>query len=212
MAKKYAHLKDKARKFRKQGMAISEICERLSMKKGTVYYWIKDIPLKSRTKRQTESQRKASEAHSLRCREKREQAYCDGLLEGEDLMGDSSFRDFVVVYLTEGYRRTIHQVSVANSNSAIVRLAFGWIRKLTDAKPDFSIQCHVDNDEDELKQYWADELGIDSQQIKVIRRSNSGSMTGRNWRSTKGVFTVRVNDTYLRARLQAWMDMIQKKW
>ena len=44
------------------------------------------------------------------------------------------------------------------------------------------------------------------------RKSNSGQLKGRNWRSRHGVLTVCANDTYLRARLQAWIDCVQAAW
>jgi hypothetical protein len=55
-------------------------------------------------------------------------------------------------------------------------------------------------------------LGIDGAAIRMQRKSNSGQLTGRVWRSRYGVLTVVVHDTYLRARLQAWIDRIRDDW
>lgn len=76
----------------------------------------------------------------------------------------------------------------------------------------YELQSHIDHDDDVLKNYWANLLGIQASSIKVIRKSNSGQLSGRQFRSVYGVLTVRVGDTALRARLQAWMDIIKKQW
>jgi hypothetical protein len=55
-------------------------------------------------------------------------------------------------------------------------------------------------------------LGESPQAVRVLRESNGNQMTGRTWRSRYGVLTVTVSDTYLRARLQAWMDLTQQSW
>jgi hypothetical protein len=48
--------------------------------------------------------------------------------------------------------------------------------------------------------------------IRLQRKSNSNQLTGRIWRSRHGVFMVRMQDTLLRARLQAWMDRLRSEW
>ena len=41
---------------------------------------------------------------------------------------------------------------------------------------------------------------------------DSNQLNKQTWRSVYGVLTVRVNDTYLMAGLQAWMDCLQEQW
>jgi hypothetical protein len=55
-------------------------------------------------------------------------------------------------------------------------------------------------------------VGVDPQEIKLQRKSNSNQMKGRSWRSVHGVLTARVYDTLLHARVQAWMDRIRDEW
>ena len=50
-------------------------------------------------------------------------------------------------------------------------------------------------DLDELRSYWGETLGIDGSVITVLRKSNSGMLKGRIWRSEYGVLTVRASDT-----------------
>jgi len=212
--KKYDHLKKKALLFRQKGMSLLDICERLKLCKGTVYYWIKEIPLSEVTKKQKASVIAAGKASHRKFKKLREEAYELGVKEYPKLMKENDFRDFVMLYLTEGYRRSVNTASVANSNKNLIGLAYKWIKKLAnpERKLSFSIQCHEDNDENNLKIYWSKILKIDKSLIKVTRKSNSGKMSGRNWRSEYGVFTVCCCDTYLRSRIESWMDLLQKEW
>jgi len=212
--KKYEHLREKAIRFRDKGMSLGDICERLSLNKTTVYYWIKDTESLKATKKQKKSAIAAGKVSHKKFKKLREDAYDLGIEQYNKFTKEKTFKDFVVIYLTEGYRRSRNSVSIANSNENIVLLSYKWIKKLANPKRKmiYSLQCHADNNENELKEYWSKLLGIEAELIRVIRKSNSGKMSGRNWRSKYGVFSVGVSDTYLRSRIQAWMDLLQKEW
>jgi hypothetical protein len=210
--KKYAHLREKAIQLRKEKhLSLNDIVDRLQLPKTTVYYWIKDIPI-PRTNKQTESQRRGTLAMQEKYERLREEAYQSAYQEASELLQKPTFRDFVVLYMAEGYKRDRNLVSVANSDTQIVKLVNYWITKLTNNTMNYSLQCHADHDEDELKAYWSHQLNISVDEVRVIRKSNSGQLSGRQWRSKYGVLTVRVGDTYLRSKLQAWMDYLQKSW
>ena len=142
----------------------------------------------------------------------REQAYQEAWESAEQELQDSRLRDFVILYMAEGYKRSRNKVEICNSDPAIVRLAHEQITRRAHRKVNYALQCHVDNDEQELKQYWSNLLGIEARRIRVIRKSNSGSLTGRQWRSIHGVLAVSTSDTYFRARLQAWLDLVRAQW
>jgi hypothetical protein len=77
---------------------------------------------------------------------------------------------------------------------------------------DYRLQLHVDHDEAELKRFWAQQLHIEPERIHTMRKSNSNQLKGRKFRSVHGLLTVRIGDTYLRSRLQAWMDTVKSQW
>lgn len=91
-------------------------------------------------------------------------------------------------------------------------MAAAWLRSLTPKALTYSIQDHADQKLDELRRYWGEILGIDGLAIQLLRKSNSGQLNGRSWRSARGVMSITVNDTYLRARLQAWIDRVRADW
>jgi len=142
----------------------------------------------------------------------REEAYREGLRRYDELAVDPTFRDFVCLYIAEGYKRDRNRVSLANSDPAVMQITNRWIRCLTDKAPRFSIQYHADQDLRELREFWGGTLGIDPSSIRLQRKSNSNQLNGRSWRSRHGVLSVWVGDTLFRARLQAWMDRIRSEW
>lgn len=212
MARRYDHLRDKAIELRTQhNMTLEDIVERLALPKTTIYYWIKDLPI-PRTEKQSEAQlaRAAQVKHKYAVL--REAAYQEGVAQAPELLKDPTFRDFVVLYMAEGYKRDRNVVALVNSDPIIVRLAYQWIRKLSPKQPEYSLQYHADHDTDELRDFWGKILDIDPVAVKLVRKSNSGQLAGRKFRSVYGLLTVRVCDTYFRARLQAWMDIIKSQW
>lgn len=212
MANRYDHIRAKAITLRtEQHLTLDEITERLSLPKSTIYHWIKDIPIPT-TEKQTAAQRRKAEQNRARYAVLRDAAYQQGLQEAPELLQDLSFRDFVVLYMAEGTKRQRNSVAFVNSNANMVRLANRWICHFTKNKLDYGLQYHVDHDVVELKEYWGRILGISPDIIKVMRKSNANALSGRNFRSQYGLLTVRVGDTYLRARLQGWMDYIQALW
>jgi len=212
MAYKYAHLRAKAIQLRtEKQMTLDEIIECLKLPKTTIYHWIKDLPI-PQTEKQSAARLRASHKNRDNAAVLRQQAYQRGWDEAPELLNDLTFRDFVVLYMAEGTKRNRNVVAFVNSDTRMVVLAHRWIKLLTQNKMDYHLQCHADHDEDELKAYWANLVGIEPSNIKTIRKSNSGQLSGRNFRSQYGLLTVRVGDTYLRARLEAWMDFIKQQW
>jgi len=141
-------------------------------------------------------------------------SYQQGLAEAPELLKDVTFRDFVVLYMAEGSKKNRNVVEFVNSDARMVQLANRWIVQLTGNQKgiDYRIQCHIDHDETELKIYWGNVVGISPEKISIMRKSNSNQLSGRQFRSQYGLLTVRVGDTYLRARMQAWMDFIKNQW
>jgi hypothetical protein len=172
---------------------------------------VSDLPIE-RKGRANAGQRRGNRAMRRRYQLLREAAYQRGIDEFDQLADEPGFRDFVCLYIAEGYKRNRNRVSICNSDSALLQLSLGWIRRLTSKSVLFWIQYHADQDLEKLRAFWADALRIDGDAIRLQRKSNSGRLSGRHWRSDHGVLTICVHDTYLRARLQAWIDRLRAEW
>lgn len=205
-----AHLKAKARKLRiEKKLTIDELAERLALSRTTIFYWVRDLPLKKKRRyNPTVGAMAMNEKHRLL----REAAYEQGCEEFDRLDREPTFRDFVCMYIGEGYKRNRNTVAICNSDPSVVKLGHSWIQRLARNKVTFAVQYHADQDLDELRDFWSRELGVSPGEIVLQRKSNSGQLKGRTWRSRWGVLTVRSCDTLLRARLQAWMDRVRDSW
>jgi hypothetical protein len=151
-------------------------------------------------------------ANKTRFRELRDAAYQRGLNEFDALDREPGFRDFVCMYIGEGYKRSRNAVSLANSDPRVILLAKFWSCRFAANKVTYSFQYHADQDPEELTRFWTAYLDVDPSQIVYQRKSNSGRLNGRKWRSKWGVISVRAHDTQLRARLQGWIDRVQDGW
>lgn len=206
------YLRDRARRLRlEQQLTLDEIAERLALSPTTVWYWIADLLL-CRPRRASAGQRLGNAGMQAKYRKLREDAYARGLAEFSELAVVPTFRDFVVLYIAEGYKRNRNVVSLCNSDAAVIALAAHWMRSLSLNRFGYAVQYHADQDLDELRLHWGAVLEIDGAEIRLQRKSNSSQLARRSWRSAHGVLTVYVGDTLLRARLQGWMDRIRTEW
>ena len=151
-------------------------------------------------------------AMQARYKRERDEAYELGFWEFPRLCRIPTFRDFVGLYIAEGYKRDRNAVAIGNSDSAVVRLGQRWILDFTRNKVEYAIQYHADQRLNELTAYWSDILEITAEEIRLQRKSNSNGLAARTWRSKYGVMSVRVGDTRLRARLQGWIDHLESLW
>lgn len=195
----------------KRQMTIDEIAECLALSRTTIFYWVKDISIPE-TRKQSAARQRASDANRDQARRKREQAYADGVAMYPDLIKEPTFRDFVCMYIGEGTKRGRHSVALCNSDPAVVKLAHEWIKRFSKNPVGYLIQYHADQSLPDLRAFWSAELGVEPEAIKFLRKSNSNQLTGRKWRSRYGVLTVRSSDTYLRAKVGAWMDLVKSEW
>jgi AcrR family transcriptional regulator len=207
-----AYVKEKARSLRvEKHLSLDEIAARLSLPKTTIYYWVKDLPL-GRPRRWNTGQRRGNRSMRRKYAIRRAAAYLQGRIEFADLLEEPMFRDFVCLYMAEGSKRCRNTVAVCNSDPTIVVMCATWIRRLTRNKIRYSIQYHADQNLEELRRFWSGQLGVSPADIRLQRKSNSGRLSGRTWRSKYGVLTVSTGDTLLRARLEAWMHSLQDQW
>lgn len=208
---KYKHLKEKAQELRKDGYKLPKICEMLNINKSTIYEWLKEMPdYVSERNHSNKSLAAALAANKIKYKNLRNSAYEEGkILYMND---EKNLRDFALLYLTEGHRKTKHTPSICNSNPNIVLFAKNILEKYSSRKLDYGLQYHIDQDENELKNFWSRYLSINSDVIKLTRKSNSGNLKGRKWASVHGILMVRTNDSYLREKIQAWMDIVEHDW
>lgn len=211
------YIREKARQLRTEDkLSLDEIAECMALSKTTVWYWIKDLPDPAIKHRETPGRRRAraaaAKSNRERAKAKRDLAYQQGWAEFAELDAEPGFRDFVCMYIGEGYKRNRNTVAVANSDPRIIRLADFWLRRFSVNPVTYSLQYHADQDPEYLCRFWCSFLGVSQHSLTYQRKSNSSQLKGRKWRSRWGVLSVRAQDTHFRARLQGWIDRVQDGW
>jgi hypothetical protein len=206
------YIREKAIELRKERhLTLDQISERLAIPKTTVWYWIKDMPI-PRTEKETAALLRRARDNSDRARLKREAAYAEGVAAFPKLSIEPCFKEFVVLYIAEGYKRNRNIVSICNSDPDVMAFATPWIRRFSRNPVRFSFQYHADQDPEALRAFWGPLIGAPPDEITTFRKSNSGQMRRRQWRCEYGVLSARAGDTYFRARLQAWIDLTKEGW
>jgi transcriptional regulator with XRE-family HTH domain len=206
------YIREKARKLRRdKKLTIDELAERLTLSRTTIYYWVKDLPIPI-TAAQSLAQRRASKATRRKALMLREAAYDEGLKWFAFFSVDPLFRDFVCMYVAEGYKRCRNRVAICNSDPAVLKLAKPWFELFSANPISYSVQYHADQSPLRIQAFWGAELGIAPESIRLQRKSNSGGLSGRVWRSEHGVLAMSTSDTYFRAELQSWMDCVRDDW
>jgi hypothetical protein len=142
----------------------------------------------------------------------RDEAYELGSWEFPRLARIATFTDFVCLYIAEGYKRSRNTVQLGNADAAVIKVADRWMREFSRRPIAYLVQHHADQHFEDLAAFWSGQLGIPAGWIEFQRKSNSGQLGSRNWRSKHGVLTVRTNDTVFRARLQGWIDCVRQSW
>ncbi len=211
------YLREKARWLRtERKLSLDEIAARLALNKTTVWYWIEDLPDPEIKHRDSVGRRRGREQAAIANRERaaaaRALAYRQGRDEFALLDAEPGFRDFICMYIGEGYKRNRNTVSLGNSDPRVVALADFWIRRFAVNKVTYQFQHHADQDPEYLIRFWSGYLNVDPVLFTYQRKSNSGQLSGRQWRCRWGVLTVRAHDTQLRARLQGWIDRVHEAW
>jgi len=115
-----SYLREKARTLRAQRrLTIDELAERLALPRSTIYYWVRDMPIPGSGpggEWPAAAQRKGTRAMKRKYRLLREAAYQEGVSDYQALLQETTFRDFMCLYIAEGYKRSRHTVSICNSD------------------------------------------------------------------------------------------------
>jgi hypothetical protein len=136
------YLREKARQMRvEKKLTIDQLAERLALPRTTIYYWVRDLPIPPTPARKL-AQRRAAAATSRKHRLLREEAYDQGRAEFARLAENSTFRDFVALYVAEGSKRNRNVVQICNSDPAVLRVALDWMEEFTGGTFDYGIQYH----------------------------------------------------------------------
>jgi hypothetical protein len=213
------YLRDMTRLLRvERQLTVDQLAQRLALPRSTIYYWVRDLPLPA-ARGDAGSQAAPTgvaappEPNAVAGHE--ESAYEEALRSFDDLAVQPTFRDFLSIYILDGYKRDRTRVALANADPAVMRLVNRWLWRLTDKSPSLSVRCQPDQGVGELRRFWSETVGVQTDAIRARRAAEDElSRRSHQWGPPPlhGVLTITVEDTLLRARLQAWMRRMRESW
>jgi excisionase family DNA binding protein len=129
------YLREKARALRTQHrLTIDELAERLALSRSTIYYWVRDLPIPGSGpggEWPGSARRKGTRAMQRKYRRMREEAYREGLRTYGALAVDPGFRDFLCLYIAEGYKRNRNGVCTVTVDDTDFRARLGaWMDEI----------------------------------------------------------------------------------
>lgn len=208
-------LRSKAEDLRRKGYTLNDIAGRLCVPKSTAYGWIREVPVErpnafiERTRRNNKAAaRKAAQAlrrkYALIHDEHRRLAEKEW---NESLRNNERFKLFLMLYLTEGKRRCRGTVGFCNTNPDLILFGADCLQWLNADrhKITYSLLLRDNMDESRIVDFWRRLLETD--RITVYTRGGGGRLQGRNRCASRGIMTVLVNDSYLKTRIETWIEL-----
>lgn len=206
------YLRQMARSLRvERQLTVDELAARLSLPRSTIYYWVRDLPLRGPMP-QAPGEGEHRSGGQIVSRANSEAAYEEGLQTFDELSAQPTFRDFVCIYLVQGEHRDRTRVALSNSDPAVMGLVSRWLRRLTDKAPFLSLRYDRGQSPKELRRFWGEVTGAEPRAIRVRGFCAEGPGEDSAPGPPHGWLTVAVDDTLLRARLQGWMHRARESW
>lgn len=207
---------EKSLAFRKEGLTYKDIAEKMNRPVATIKRWL--APYKEKA---SEAQKKSSEKGRLKMMEnfalKRKLAYDTAMKEAEvNLKDNVLLRDFVNMYIGEGSKRVKTEVFIINSDPNIIYLSVSMLKRffLQSGK---SIKLQIryykeNNNEIELLNYWKNLLKNDSCIEFTTYEQPTVKAKGHNNSNKFGLVSVKINDSYAKEKMNAYIDYVKSSW
>ena len=202
---------DLGRSLRTLGLMQSEIRKIIPVPKSTLSHWCREVEL---TPEQIAAirQRGYSQLGAPRDTQRKRRSEIGQIrrLAGEraeTLFEDPLFTAGVVLYWAEG-AKTQSDLTLSNTDPALLRLFILWVRSYLDVDAEFrlSLHLHEGNDERPAKRYWRRKLSLPTARFTKTYMKPAGTGHRKN-RLKHGVCRVRVcRSTDLWHETMAWID------
>lgn len=156
----------KAIELRMQGYSYSEILKEVTVSKGTLNAWFRELPFDEEEKRKFANNvritRPLSRENGRMMKDKWDVEKQSVLDSYSPPIDDPKFMLGLGLYWGEGNKTS--GVRMTNSDPAILRVFISWVREFFKDNARFSIYVHHyrPEDDEEIKLYWSEQLDLDS--------------------------------------------------
>lgn len=204
-----------ALEMKKNNLSVKEISEKMNRPVGTIKRWLAPYRLKNSSENVKNNALKASLVMQEKYAKKRNNAYEDARKNVESDFKDNLLRDFVNIYIGEGTKRGRNIISIVNSDAKIILLSLVVLRKYF-LKETKKIKIEIryykeNNNEIELLEYWKNLLNFENIEFRTYIQPTV-KVIGHNNSNKYGLVILRINDTYAKEKLNAYMDYLKEAW
>lgn len=200
-------IKKKARILRKKGFTYSELVKELGASRSTIHWWLRDMKrssvadFRSREKWMKEIQPLGAMANKRKREERLKELTNKMKREVECLKIDKEVGKIILsmLYWAEGSKgRDV--LNMVNTDPKLLSLFITLLRKcyvLDESKFRLRLHLHHYHNEEELKNFWSELLGISKDNFhKSYRKPRNPDRNFR--RNFGGICTLRYNSVYLK--------------
>ena len=116
------------------------------------------------------------------------------------------FTAAVAAYWGEGDKQSRHQLRMTNTDPEMLKIFVTFLRQIcgvSDDKIRLAIFIYTDLDEETCKRYWRRKLGV-----KQFHKTQVLPSRHKTKKLTHGVCTIVVSNTYLKKKLDTWIDQL----
>lgn len=182
--------RQKAIQLRLKGASYSQIKSELGISKSTLSYWLRGFPLPEKRIRELRDWSQIRIEKYRETRRKKREALLRTVYEREEQeLIPLSQRDLFIgglfLYWGEGAKTKPAEISLSNTNPAIIKFFVHWLKKTLGVKPGkVKVKLHLYKNMNISKEvnYWSSLLGIPTTQFKnpYIKNTTSDKITYTN--------------------------------
>ena len=206
--------KELAQGLRREGLSYKEILEQVSVSKGTISLWCRDIELTLEQKECLKAKR-ASYHGQLRGA-KIQQARRIAETERIKTLAKSELKPLtdyeikiagIMLYWGEG-DKAHHKVVISNSNPELIKFMMRWFRKVCyvpESKFRAQVHIHSGQNELEIKEFWSEITGIPLSKFQKTHVKKEGTGHRKNI-LYNGTLRVIICDVRLLRKILGWIE------
>ncbi len=214
--------KSKAISLREQGLSYNDILRKLSVSKGSLSYWLRDIKLNTPRQRDIEDKILENRAkfleynriRSYKTKVKKEDLYNRSKGEISSITRQELKLIGIGLYWAEGYKaNSWRTVSFANSDPGMISLMMKWFREICnveEGKFRLKLQIHNKAGITRIERFWSEITGVSLNQftkptIKISKNSKLKRGNTLPW----GTIQVRISDIQLLTKIRGWIKGLE---
>ena len=211
--------RNKAVELRKRGKTFGEILREISVSRGSLSYWLRDITLtpeqseriKYKNEQIKEKFIKFNELRKDKSQQDKSIIISNAIKEIDVLSARELKLMGIALYWAEGYKGPACKgVEFTNTDPAMIKLMMRWFREVCGVRESkFRIRLQVYNEKnvDKIIDFWAKNTGIPhSQFTKPYLKTSPTSKKKVGNLTPCGICSIRISDIQLITKIRGWIQ------